>query len=81
VLSVRPGITGPASLAYRHEEEILAAVPDPEAHNREVLWPDKVRINREYVRSWTLAGDLSYLVATVRSTAAHLTEHDKGAVS
>lgn len=81
VLSVRPGLTGPASLAYRHEEEILAAVPDPERHNREVLWPDKVRINREYVRSWTLAGDLSYLVATVRSTTAHVIEPDKGTVS
>jgi lipopolysaccharide/colanic/teichoic acid biosynthesis glycosyltransferase len=68
VLSVRPGITGPAALAYRHEEEILAAVPDPERHNREIIWPEKVRINREYVRSWTFAGDLACILATVRST-------------
>jgi lipopolysaccharide/colanic/teichoic acid biosynthesis glycosyltransferase len=73
VLSVRPGITGPAALAYRHEEEILAAVTDPERHNREVIWPEKVRINREYVRSWTLAGDLACILATVRSTTTAYT--------
>ena len=67
VLSVRPGITGPASLAYRHEEELLARAKDPEAYNREVIWPDKVRINREYVETWTLRGDLASLRDTVRS--------------
>lgn len=70
VLTVRPGITGPASLAFRHEEKVLAAVADPERHNREVLWPEKVRINRAYVRDWSLAGDLRYLWETVRSTTA-----------
>ena len=70
VLTVRPGITGPAALAYRHEEEILAAVADPERHNREVIWPHKVRINREYVESWTFRRDLHCLLATLRSTTA-----------
>ena len=51
VLTVRPGITGPAALAYRHEEEILAGVADPERYNREVIWPDKVRINRDVRRA------------------------------
>ena len=67
VLTVRPGITGPAALAYRHEEEILAAVPDAETHNRDVVWPDKVRINREYVHGWTMAGDLTYILESIRS--------------
>lgn len=70
VLTVRPGITGPAALAYRHEEEILATVSDPERHNREVIWPQKVRLNRRYVESWTFSGDLACLLATLRSTAA-----------
>ncbi len=65
VLSVRPGITGPASLAFRHEEALLAAVEDPETYNREVIWPEKVRINREYVETWSLRGDLGYLARTV----------------
>lgn len=67
VLSVRPGITGPASLVYRHEEEILAGVDDPERYNAEVIWPDKVRINRAYVQSWSLSSDLQCLRETVAS--------------
>lgn len=65
VLTVRPGITGPASIAFRHEEELLAAAEDPETYNREVIWPEKVRLNREYVRSWTLREDLRWILATV----------------
>src|SRR5690606_28446824 len=42
ILSIRPGITGPASLRFKNEEEILAAQPDPERYNREVIWPEKV---------------------------------------
>jgi lipopolysaccharide/colanic/teichoic acid biosynthesis glycosyltransferase len=66
LLSLRPGITGPATLAYRHEETLLAAVSDPERYNEEVLWPAKVRLNREYLSCWTIQQDLSYLVATLR---------------
>lgn len=65
ILTVRPGITGPATLKYRNEEELLAQVADPEAHNRDVIWPDKVRINREYVTNWSLRGDLYYIWRTV----------------
>lgn len=67
VLSVRPGITGPAAIAYRHEAELLARAGDPEAYNRDVIWPDKVRINREYVENWTLATDIRCLVDTLGS--------------
>lgn len=67
LLSVRPGITGPAAVAYRHEEEILAAVADPERHNREVIWPDKVRLNREYLEHYRLRDDLVWLVRTLRT--------------
>lgn len=67
VLSVRPGITGPASVVFRHEEEILAGVEDPEAHNRDVIWPEKVRLNRQYVENWTLREDVRWILATVRT--------------
>ena len=66
VLSVAPGITGPATLKYRNEEELLAGREDPERYNREVIWPDKVRINKEYIRSWSLAKDLEILWRTVK---------------
>lgn len=65
VLSVRPGITGPATLKYRDEESLLASVDDPEAYNREVIFPDKVRLNREYVQNWSLWQDLRYIWRTV----------------
>lgn len=65
LLSIRPGITGPATLKYRNEEELLAAADDPEAYNRDVIWPDKVRINLEYICEWSLAADLRYIWKTV----------------
>jgi len=65
VLSVRPGITGPASLKYRNEEALLANQEDPERYNREVIWPDKVAINKEYIRHWSLKQDIVYLIKTV----------------
>ncbi len=69
VLLIRPGITGPATLKYRNEEELLAQQSDPEAYNREVIFPDKVKINLDYIGSWSLLGDLSYIMQTVRRSA------------
>lgn len=67
VLSVLPGITGPAAVAFRHEEELLAGVSDPETYNREVVWPAKVALNREYVEHWSLRSDVRWILATVKS--------------
>jgi lipopolysaccharide/colanic/teichoic acid biosynthesis glycosyltransferase len=67
VLTVRPGITGPATLKYRDEERLLQGVDDPEAYNRDVIFPDKVRINREYVEDYTFRADIDCLVQTFRS--------------
>ncbi len=64
ILTVRPGITGPATLKYRDEERLLARVADPEAYNREVIYPDKVRLNRRYVEEWSFAKDLHYIWRT-----------------
>ena len=68
MLTVRPGITGPAALVYRHEEELLAVADDPQAYNDEVLWPAKVAINCDYVTSYTLRGDLRIIRDTLAST-------------
>lgn len=65
LLSVRPGITGPATLKYRNEEKLLAAQNDPERYNEEIIWPDKVRINLDYIRTWSLAKDISYIWQTI----------------
>jgi lipopolysaccharide/colanic/teichoic acid biosynthesis glycosyltransferase len=65
ILSVRPGITGPASLKYQNEEELLDQQDDAFRYNREVIWPDKVRINKEYIRNYSFSKDLKYIVSTV----------------
>ena len=65
ILSIRPGITGPASLRFKNEEEILAAQPDPERYNREVIWPEKVKINLEYIRNYSLRKDIDYIIKTI----------------
>lgn len=65
ILSVRPGITGPATLKYRDEESLLAKQNDPEAYNNDIIWPDKVRLNRAYVENWTFLKDMRYIWWTV----------------
>jgi lipopolysaccharide/colanic/teichoic acid biosynthesis glycosyltransferase len=64
-LTVRPGITGPASIKYRFEEQFLAAQPDPQTFNDCVLFPDKLRINEAYVRRYSFVTDLKYLWLTM----------------
>jgi lipopolysaccharide/colanic/teichoic acid biosynthesis glycosyltransferase len=64
VLALRPGITGPATLRYRNEEELLAGVSDPLRFNDEVIYPDKVRVNLEYLRRCSFPTDLYYLLKT-----------------
>ena len=65
ILQIRPGITGPATLKYRGEEELLARQEDPDAYNREVLFPDKVRVNKAYIENYTFKRDLYYIWKTV----------------
>ena len=65
VLCLRPGITGPASLKYRNEEEILAKVDDPVKYNNEVIFPDKVRINRYYLHHYSFWMDIKMIFATI----------------
>ena len=65
ILSIRPGITGPASIKYRNEEQILANCIDAEAYNLKVIWPDKVKINREYINNYHFSKDIKYIVITL----------------
>lgn len=65
ILEVRPGITGPATLAYRNEEELLANVEDPIRYNDEVIYPGKIRLNLEYLEHCSLWTDLRLIWRTV----------------
>ena len=68
ILQLRPGITGPASLKYSNEEEILADQDDPVSYNDEVIYPDKVRINLDYYYNHSLIGDIKLILNTVFRT-------------
>ena len=65
ILKLRPGITGPASLKYANEEEILAQVSNPVKYNDEVIFPDKVRINLNYYHTQTFWGDIRLIFQTI----------------
>lgn len=91
ILSLRPGVTGPASLKYRNEEALLAAVgeffatgkegeglpsdfttviKEKDVHdivdyNDKVIYPDKIRINRYYLRHYSFLKDIEMIVCTV----------------
>ncbi len=65
IFSVRPGVTSPASLKYKNEENILAATNDPEKFYWHDVFPDKVRMNIDYIKGISFFSDLSIIIRTV----------------
>ena len=65
ILKLWPGITGPASLKYRDEEEILASMPEPKEYNDNVIFPDKVRINLYYLSHYSFVSDIKIIFCTI----------------
>lgn len=65
ILSVKPGITGPATLKFKDEEDLLSKQNNPKKYNDEVIWPEKIRINKQYIVEWTLFNDIKYVVKTI----------------
>ncbi|MEC6408917.1 sugar transferase [Achromobacter xylosoxidans] len=65
ILSVRPGITDLASIRFRNESEILARASDPERAYQEVILPEKLRLQQEYVRTRSFRGDLAIIFMTI----------------
>ena len=71
ILKLRPGITGPASLKYANEEEMLAQVENPVLYNDEVIFPDKVRINLDYYYNHSFMQDLRLILQTIFRACGH----------
>lgn len=65
ILDLRPGITGPASLKYRNEEELLAQVKDPQEYNDTVIYPDKARLNLYYLNHYSFIKDIQMILCTI----------------
>lgn len=66
ILSIRPGITGPASIKYKNEEQLLSKQLDAEKYNSDVIFPDKVNINLNYIKNWSILSDIMYILKTLR---------------
>lgn len=64
VLDVRPGITDLASIRYRNENEILESVANPEQYYIDVIMPDKLQINLEYVATHSFLNDMKLIFKT-----------------
>jgi lipopolysaccharide/colanic/teichoic acid biosynthesis glycosyltransferase len=65
ILSIRPGITDPASLAFRDEETLLADTEDPEYTYKEVILPKKLELYENYLLNHSFAGDLKMIFKTL----------------
>ena len=65
ILTIKPGITGPASIYFKNEEELLAKQDDPEAYNKNVIWPKKVSINKKYIEDYSIFKDIGYIFKTI----------------
>lgn len=65
ILSIKPGVTGPATIFFRDEELLLSKQTDPEQYNQEVIWPHKVAINKKYIQEYSLSKDIRYIFDTI----------------
>jgi lipopolysaccharide/colanic/teichoic acid biosynthesis glycosyltransferase len=68
-LTVRPGITDPASLKYSNEEAILGLSRASQEAYRNRILPEKIRLSSNYIDSHTLAGDLKLIMMTLLKTS------------
>lgn len=65
VLSVRPGITDPASIKYRNENDILSSQSNPEEYYIQHIMPDKLQINIDYINKRTFVKDIKIIFQTI----------------
>ena len=70
VLSVRPGITDPASIKFRNENELMEKAEDPEKYYIEVIMQEKLRLYLEYVDNHSFFGDIGLIFKTFKAIAS-----------
>ena len=66
VLDVRPGITDPASIRFRNENELMAAADDPESYYIHVIMQEKIKLYLEYVQNASFWYDIKLIFQTLR---------------
>ncbi|MGY5354873.1 sugar transferase [Wenyingzhuangia sp. IMCC45467] len=65
ILTLKPGLTGPASLFYHNEEALLNKQQNKEEYNREVIWKKKIELNLNYLRCFSFKNDFKYMYLTI----------------
>jgi lipopolysaccharide/colanic/teichoic acid biosynthesis glycosyltransferase len=65
LLELRPGITGPASIYFRKEAELLEQSKSPKEFNDKVIWPQKIALNLKYLDTWRFWRDIGYILITL----------------
>ncbi|MCI7430323.1 MAG: sugar transferase [Bacteroidales bacterium] len=70
VLDVRPGITDPASIKFRNENELLEKAEDPEKYYIEVIMQEKLRLYLEYVENHSFWYDIKLIFQTFAAIIA-----------
>lgn len=70
VLDVRPGITDPASIRYRNENELLEQAKDPEKYYIEVIMQDKLKLYLQYVAEQSFWYDIKLIFQTFHTIIA-----------
>lgn len=76
ILSVKPGITGLASLKYRNEEELLAQQENPQKYNDTIIFPDKININKYYINNWSFLLDIKIIICTIFAKDIKIKEYE-----
>ena len=64
VLDVRPGITDPASIKFRNENELMEKAEDPEDYYINVIMQEKIKLYLDYVKNASFFYDLKLIFKT-----------------
>ena len=67
ILKLKPGLTSLAAIKYANEEAILTEINDPKLYNDSVIFPDKVRMNLDYIKKKSLRYDLYIVGLTLKA--------------
>lgn len=81
VHTVRPGLTDPASIKFRNEEDLLRKAANPEDSYRDVILPEKLRLAEEYVATRSFLGDLSIIAQTAAAIVGRGTKAKRESTS
>jgi lipopolysaccharide/colanic/teichoic acid biosynthesis glycosyltransferase len=65
ILSVKPGLTSLAALKFANEEQLLKSQSNPLVYNDLVIWPQKVALNKQYIKNWSLFNDFKIIGKTI----------------